>query len=54
MSSLLGILLRFRLGEVAAMGDVEQMFHNFHVNPEHRDFLRFLVVQRQWADEALH
>ena len=24
------------------MCDVEQMFHSFHVDPEHRDFLRFL------------
>ena len=24
------------------MCDVEQMFHSFHVTPEHRDFLRFL------------
>ena len=24
------------------MCDIEQMFHSFHVNPEHRDFLRFL------------
>ncbi|XP_022096554.1 uncharacterized protein LOC110982458 [Acanthaster planci] len=42
MNGLLGILLRFRVGEVAIMGDIEQMFHNFHVNKEHRDFLRFL------------
>ena len=45
MNTLLGILLRFRVGEVAVMGDVEQMFHNFHVNPEHRNFLRFLWFQ---------
>ena len=24
------------------MADVEQMFHSFHVDPKHRDFLRFL------------
>ena len=24
------------------MCDIEQMFHSFHVDPEHRDFLRFL------------
>ena len=24
------------------MCDVEQMFHSFHVDPTHRDFLRFL------------
>ena len=24
------------------MCDIEQMFHSFHVGPEHRDFLQFL------------
>ena len=41
MNSLLGILLRFRVGQVAIMGDVEQMFHNVHVSPEHRNKLSF-------------
>ena len=40
--SLVGVLIRFRREEVAAMCDVEQMFHSFHVDPRHRDFLRFL------------
>lgn len=42
MNSLTGVLIRFRREDVAAMCDVEQMFHSFHVTPEHRDFLRFL------------
>lgn len=41
MNSLAGVLIRFRR-EDAAMCDVEQMFHSFHVSPEHRDFLRFV------------
>ncbi|XP_070548926.1 uncharacterized protein [Ptychodera flava] len=41
MNSLLGILLQFRREQTAVMGDVEQMFHSFHVNKEHRDYLRF-------------
>ena len=41
MNSLTGVLIRF-WRDVAAMCDVEQMFHSFHVSPEHRDFLRFL------------
>ena len=45
MNSLLGILLRFRIGQVAVMGDVEQMFHSFQVIPQHRDYLRFLWFQ---------
>ena len=42
MNSLLGILVHFRQEDVTLMCDVEQMFHSFYVNPEHRDFLRFL------------
>ncbi|KAK2549572.1 hypothetical protein P5673_029960 [Acropora cervicornis] len=42
MNSLLGVLLRFRRETTAVMCDIEQMFHFFHVDPEHRDFLRFL------------
>lgn len=42
MNSLLGVLIRFRKERVAVMSDVEQMFHSFHVDPNHRDFLRFL------------
>ena len=41
-NSLQGILLRFRREQVAITGDVEQMFHNFRVHKDHRDFLRFL------------
>ena len=46
MNSLVGVLIRFRREDVAAMYDVKQMFHSFHVSPEHRDFLRFL-----WFEE---
>ncbi|XP_078364035.1 uncharacterized protein LOC144648306 [Oculina patagonica] len=42
MNSLVGVLTRFRREDIAAMCDVEQMFHSFHVDPKHRDFLRFL------------
>ena len=45
MNSLAGVLIRFRREDVAAMSDVEQMFHSFHVSPEHRDFLRFLWLK---------
>ena len=41
MNSLLGILLRFRQETVAVAADVEQMFHNFKVKEDHRNFLRF-------------
>ncbi|XP_078350822.1 uncharacterized protein LOC144635607 [Oculina patagonica] len=46
MNNLIGVLIRFRKENVAVMCDVEQMFHSFHVDPAHRDFLRFL-----WFEE---
>ena len=42
MNSLLGVLIRFRRERVGVMCDLEQMFYSFYVNPEHRDYLRFL------------
>ena len=42
MNSLLSVLMRFRRENYAIMCDVEQMFFSFHVNQEHRHFLRFL------------
>ena len=37
-----GVLVRFRQEGVGVMCDIEQMFYSFYVNPEHRDYLRFL------------
>ena len=42
MNSLLGVLFRFKMETTAVMCGIEQMFHSSHVDPEHRDFLRFL------------
>ncbi|XP_043211405.1 uncharacterized protein LOC122375894 [Amphibalanus amphitrite] len=41
-NDLTGILVRFREAPVAFSGDIEGMFHQVRVNPEHRDLLRFL------------
>lgn len=41
-NSLLGVLMRFRIGPVAVLADIEQMFHCFVVREECRDMLRFL------------
>jgi hypothetical protein len=41
-NGLQGILVRFRRNAVGVMCDIEEMFHNFHVHPPHRDLLRFL------------
>ncbi len=42
MNSLHGILLRWRLEEIALMADVEAMFHQVHVPTDERDMLRYL------------
>ena len=42
LNSLIGVLTRFRKEEVALTCDIEQMFHSFYVNPDNRDYLRFL------------
>ena len=41
-NNLVGVLCRFRQEPVAVMCDIEGMFHQVHVNSEHRNFLRFL------------
>ncbi|XP_046578830.1 uncharacterized protein LOC124286500 [Haliotis rubra] len=43
---LIGVLLRFRKEAIAVMGDIEKMFHCFHVPERHRDYFRFL-----WHDD---
>ena len=39
---LVGVICRFRKEPVAVICDIEQMFYQFRVSPEHRDYLRFL------------
>ena len=41
-NNLVGVLCRFRQDPVAFMCDIEGMFHQVNVNPEHRNLLRFL------------
>ena len=40
-NNLIAVLCRFRQEPVAVMCDIEGMFHQVHVNPEHQNFLRF-------------
>lgn len=44
---LIGVLCRFRKGQVAIMCDIERMFHQFHIKAEDQDYLRFL-----WWDDG--
>ncbi|XP_038055961.1 uncharacterized protein LOC119727951 [Patiria miniata] len=41
-NTLVGVLCRFRQQPIAFMCDIEQMFYQFYVIPDHRKFLRFL------------
>ena len=45
MNALIGVLSRFRKEEIAVTCDKEKMFHSFYVNPQHRDYLRFLWLK---------
>ncbi|XP_056003746.1 uncharacterized protein LOC125682784 [Ostrea edulis] len=42
VNSLLGVLMRFRREPVAILADIQKMFFCFRVEPQHRNFLRFL------------
>ena len=53
MNSLLGVLIRFRREIIAVMCDIEQMFHSFHVESLHRDYLRFLWHQDNNPDKPV-
>ena len=41
-NNLVGILCRFRMNKVAFTCDIQQMFHQVKVKPDHRNLLRFL------------
>lgn len=45
-NNLLGVLLRFRMKNIALMADIEGMFHQVKIPPKDRDTLRFLW----WSD----
>ena len=49
INGLVGVLCRFRREHIALSCDVEKMFYQFSVKPEHRDFLRFIW----WRDGDL-
>ena len=42
MNALVCVMTRFCKEEIAVCCDIEQMFHSFAINPQHRDFLRLL------------
>ena len=40
-NKLVGVLIRFRVGEIGFSADVEKMFHAFYVSEDQRDLFRF-------------
>ncbi len=52
-NSLLGVLLRFRQEQIAFMCDVEQMFHQFRVAQEHRNYFRYLWWAEGYSSESV-
>ena len=42
LNRMLGILMRFRLGKVGFVCDIQKMYYQFKVDAHHRDLLRFL------------
>ena len=52
-NSLVGVLLRFRLEEVAINADIEKMFHSFYVDPNQVDLLRFFWFKDNDASKEI-
>ena len=52
-NSLIDVLLRFRLEEVAVNADIEKMFHSFYVDPNQVDLLRFFWFKNNDASEEI-
>ena len=50
---LIGVLCRFRKSPYAVMCDIEKMFHQFFVNDEDRDYLRFLWWEHGDLDQEI-
>ena len=44
-NKLVGVLMRFRKNAVAITSDVEQMFYQFRVTENHRDYISFFRYQ---------
>ena len=52
INNLVGVLCRFRHEDIALSCDIEGMFHQVGVIPQHRDFLRFLWFDGSDIDSA--
>ena len=54
LNPLVGVLCRFRNEPVAFIGDIEAMFHQVRVIPEHQNYLRFLWWPDGDFNQPLH
>ncbi|GFR64086.1 Gag-pol fusion polyprotein, partial [Elysia marginata] len=52
-NNLIGILIRFRRDSRPITADIEQMFYQFNVDEQHRDFLRFLWFEDNKPEKGL-
>ena len=52
-NNLLGIFLRFRKDQYAVLADIEQMFYQFRVRKDHRNYLRFFWYKDNNMDNPL-
>ncbi|GFR82296.1 Gag-pol fusion polyprotein [Elysia marginata] len=52
-NSLIGILIRFCRDSCPITADIEQMFYQFNVDEQHRDFLRFLWFEDNNPEKGL-
>ena len=50
LNSLVGIILRFRIGKIAVTADLEEFFHQVRVPAADADSLRFLWKDDIWSD----
>ena len=51
LPSLYEILLRFRMGKIGLVSDVQQAFLNIEIDEEHRDLVRFLWFKDVFAEK---
>ena len=51
LNSLVGIILRLRIGRVAVIADLEEFFHHVGVTEENADSLRFLWTDDVFSDD---
>ena len=47
LSKIFTVLLKFRMNFIGILADIKQAFLNVEISPEHKDFLRFLLINEE-------